>query len=163
MQALLPFVPTLVARTNDDGVQVGLAVEPGPGYAGDECYSFEGDGSSPLFSVAQCRYGFRAVSSWPRPAACRMWRLLSARAEVLLVQIVCACARFVVERLDDPVQVAEDSYVHLELGKSNAMQCSSSATRGVPAARHGSRKSSAKATAVTHPASTSRGRTQRFR
>jgi hypothetical protein len=40
--------PTLIAQTDDDGAQVGLGIEPGPGYTGGRGYSFEGDGSSLL-------------------------------------------------------------------------------------------------------------------
>jgi hypothetical protein len=39
----------LIAQTDDDDAQVGLGVEPGPGYAGGGRYGFEGDGSSLLF------------------------------------------------------------------------------------------------------------------
>jgi hypothetical protein len=43
----------LIAQTDDDGAQVGLAVEPRPGCAHGGRDGFEGDGSSQLFLFMQ--------------------------------------------------------------------------------------------------------------
>lgn len=93
----------------DLGADVGLGVEPRPGYSGGLGDDLEGDGSAGCVELAQRPDGLASVSSWRRRAAVVRWIVLST----LIVPALVAAAVVVFEGADDPVEIAEHLPVHL--------------------------------------------------